>query len=118
MNGRFYTHPRLCSGRRSVWGRLDHLAIRTQAPHTQTMMRRTEPKFVRHLVLQRLDVRREELDHPTTFSADHMVVMLVVVVVLVIGLVVAETHFACERSLGEKLERAIHGRMSDGGVFL
>src|SRR5215204_3913873 len=81
------------------------------------MMRRAESKFLRHLVLEIFDVRRKEFDHLTALGADHMIVMLVIVMMLVIGLVIAESHFAREPSLGEKLERPVYGRVADGRIL-
>src|SRR4051794_5618033 len=75
-------------------------------------------EVVRHLVLQRLDIRREKLDHLAAFGADHVVVMLVIVMMLVIGLVVAKTHFAGEPGLCQELKCSINGCVADGRVLL
>ncbi len=80
-------------------------------------MCRFETKLFRHLVLQRLDVRRKELDHLSALGADHVVVVLVVVMVFVIGFVIAKTDFACKTGLGKQFERAIDRRVADGLVF-
>jgi hypothetical protein len=81
------------------------------------MMRRPKPKFVCHLVLKSLDVRREELDHLPALSTDHVIVMLVIVMMLVIGLVVAEAYFTSKSRLGQKLKSTIYGRMADRWVL-
>ena len=47
-----------------------------------------------------------------------MVVMLMLVVVFVMSDAVAEANLARQTRLGQKLERAIDGRLPDAGVFL
>lgn len=66
-------------------------------------MRRTKSKSFCHLVLEIFDLLRKELDHPTANSADHMIVMFMVIMMLVICLVVAESHFAGQSSFGQEL---------------
>ena len=56
-------------------------------------MCRFKTKVVRHLVLQRFNIGREKLDHLAAFRADHMIMMLVIVMMLVVGFVVAKTNF-------------------------
>ena len=73
-------------------------------------MSRLKTKVACHLVLQVLDLGREEFDHGPTLRADHVVVVLVIVVMLVIGLAVTKPHFACEACLGQELQRAIDRR--------
>ncbi len=82
------------------------------------MMRCPKPEFVRHLVLQGLDIGREEFNDLAALRADHVVVMLVIVVMFVVGLIVAEPNLAGESRLGKKLERSIHGCMADRGILL
>ncbi len=55
-------------------------------------MRKSEPEFVRHLLLQRFDFRRYEFDHASTLRANHVIVVFVIEMVFVIGLVIAKTH--------------------------
>jgi len=81
-------------------------------------MRRAESKFVRHLVLKLLNVLREKLDHLSALGADHVIVMLMVVMMLVVGLVIAEPHFTREPSFRQKLERPVDSRMPNSRVFL
>ena len=57
-------------------------------------MRGLKPKFVRHLVLQIFDLLRKELKDLAALRADHMIVVLVIIMMLVIRLVIAEPHFA------------------------
>src|SRR5687768_12835455 len=93
---RLYAYFGLSSRRRSRRGRRPFLTIRTYAPHAQTVMRRLEFKLLCHLVLKVLDRRRKELDHLTALRADHMIMMLMIVMMLVIRFVIAEADFTCE----------------------
>ena len=88
------------------------------SPHSQAMMRKLEPEFVRHLILQSFDLRRNEFDHLAAFGTDHMIVMLVFEVVFVIGLVVAKANFTSEPGFGEQLEGAIDRRVADRRILL
>lgn len=80
-------------------------------------MSRLEPELSRHLILQLLDVGREELDHLAAVRADHMVVMFVVVMMLVVSLVVAKPDLSGQPSLGQELKRPIDRGQTDCGVF-
>ena len=64
-------------------------------------MRRAEPEFVRHLILKVFDVRREEFDDLAALGADHVIVMLVIVMVLVVCLVIAKADFTSEACFRE-----------------
>ena len=66
------------------------------------MMRKPEPEFVRHFVLELFDVGGEEFDDATAVDADHVVVMFVVEMMLVVGLVITEAHLTCESGFGEE----------------
>lgn len=57
-------------------------------------MRGAKTKLVRHLILQVFDVARKELDDLAAMRADHVVVMLVIIMMLVVSFVVAESNFA------------------------
>jgi hypothetical protein len=81
------------------------------------MMRKPEPEFVRHFVLQLLDAGGKKLDNAAALGADHVVVMLVVEMMLVIGLVVTEPHLAGESGLRQELQGAINRGVPDGRVF-
>src|SRR5687768_7745449 len=81
------------------------------------MMRRTEFELLGHFVLQIFYCCREELDHLSTFRADHVIVMLMIVVMLVVGLVIAEPNLAGETGLGQKLQRSINSSMPDRGIL-
>ena len=76
-------------------------------------MCRPKTEVACHLVLQRLYLGREEFDDFAAFGADHVIVMLVVVMMLVVGLVVAESHLTRKAGFGQKFERAVNGRVAD-----
>ena len=99
----FYANPGLCSRCRDVGLVRLWLAFRAQSPHSQAVMRRPEPKVYRHLILEIFYLGRKELDHSSALSADHVIVMLMIVMVLVVGLVVAKPDFACQSGLREQL---------------
>ena len=81
-------------------------------------MRRTEPEFVRHLVLQVFDVRRKELDHLPAFGTDHVIVVLVIVVMFVVCLVVTKTNFPRQPGFRQKFKSSVNGRVTHRLVFL
>ena len=66
-----------------------------------------------HFVLDGFQLRRVKLNDLSALGADHVIVMLVLVVVLVVGAAIAETHFAGESRIGQKPERSIHRRLAD-----
>jgi len=76
------------------------LTITTNSPHSKAVMGRLKSKVVCHLVLQRLDLCRIELDHLTAISADHVVMVFVIKMMLVICFIVAESHLAGETGFG------------------
>ena len=53
-----------------------------------------------HRVLKGFEFGGVEFDNLATLNADHVVVMLMLVVVLVVRAPVAEAHFACESRFG------------------
>ena len=75
-------------------------------------MRRDKPQFARHFILQGFYVLRKKLDDLSAFGTDHVIVVLVIVMVLVIGLVVTEPHFASKARIGQQLERSVYGRVA------
>ena len=80
------------------------------------MMRKSEPEFVRDLVLEFFDVGREELDDAPAFETDHVIVVPVVEMVLVICLVIAEPYLARKTRFREEFQSAVNGRVPDGRV--
>ena len=76
-------------------------------------MCRPKTEVACHLVLQRLYLGREEFDHFAAFGADHVIVMLVVVMMLVVGLTVTEAHLTRQTSIREKLQRSVNGCEAD-----
>jgi len=79
-------------------------------------MSRDKAEVARHLILEFLDVRRKEFDHLSTFSADHMIVMFVIVMMLVVGFIVTKTNLAGEPGFSEELESAVNCRQTNGFV--
>ena len=81
------------------------------------MMRRPEPEFVRHLVLEILDLGRKELQNFPALRADHMIVVFVFEVVLVLRFVIAKAHLPGQTRFRQQLQRAVNRRMTDGRIF-
>lgn len=82
------------------------------------MMRRDEPELLRHFVLKHLDRFRKKLDDPAALSADHVIMMVVVVVVFEIGLVVAKSDLPGQPRLGKQPKRPIDCRVPNRWVVL
>src|SRR6266550_969840 len=70
-----------------------------------------------HLVLNSFQLRRVELDDLSADRADHVIVMLVLVVVLVMSAAIAESRFSGQSRISQKLQRTINGGLSDAGVL-
>ncbi len=81
-------------------------------------MCRRKTEVACHLVLQLLDLGREEFDHFPAFGADHVVMMLVVIVMLVVGPAIAEANLARESSFRQQLQRTVDGRKTDVRILL
>lgn len=65
-------------------------------------MRRQETELLRHFVLKVFDGLGKELEHAAARGTDHMIVMVVVVMMLKVRLVVAESYFAGQARLGQQ----------------
>lgn len=94
------------------------LAVGTYSPQSQAVMCRFEPKVACHLVLKLFYGSRKELYDATALGADHMIVVLVIVMMFVIGLVITKADLASKAGLGQKTQGAIYGRQPDRGVSL
>jgi hypothetical protein len=66
------------------------------------MMRKLEPKFVRHLFLQDLDLFGYEFNDLTALGTDHVIMMLVIKVMFVVSLVISEADLSGQPGLGQK----------------
>ena len=77
------------------------LAGRTKPPHSQAVMRRQKSKVSRHLVLQGFDLRRKKLQYFSASRADHMIVMLMIVMMLEISLVIAKSNHSGKAGLSQ-----------------
>src|SRR6266849_4002757 len=69
-----------------------------------------------HLVLNSFQLRRVKLDDFSADRADHVIVMLMLVVMLVMSAAIAETRFAGQPGISQKLQRAINGGLSHAVV--
>lgn len=58
-----------------------------------------EPVFCRHRILYGFEFGGKEFNDLAALRADHVIVMLVFVVVLVMGATIAETNFARETGI-------------------
>ena len=81
-------------------------------------MRKLEPKFVRHLLLQNFYLLRNELDNLAALRADHVIVMFVLEMVFVVGLVVAKSNLTGKPGLREEFESTVHRRVADRWILL
>jgi hypothetical protein len=70
-----------------------------------------------HSVLYGFEFGGVEFDDFATLHADHVVVMLVLVIVLVMRAPVAKADLARQSRLGQEFERAINCGLADTGVF-
>lgn len=77
------------------------------------MMRQFEIMFGSNFFLHRFKLFGIKLDDLAAFGADHVIVMFVIIVMLVIGFAVAETHFTRQSGFGQKFERSVNGRVTD-----
>src|SRR5215510_3073261 len=70
-----------------------------------------------HFVLDCFQFRRVELDDLSALRADHVVVMFMLVIMFVVRATVAEAGLARKPSLGQQLERPVHGCLADARIF-
>jgi hypothetical protein len=78
-------------------------AIRANTEYAEKMLLDLEPVLRSHGVLYGLELGGVKLDDPATFSADHVVMMLMFIVVFVMSSSVTETDFACEPRISQEL---------------
>ena len=71
-----------------------------------------------HRILKSFQLRREELYDSPTLRADHVIVVLMLVIVFVVGDAIAKANFARESRFGQKFQRAVNGGLTNGRVFL
>lgn len=82
------------------------------------MLGRLKPVLCGHCVLNRLELGGKKLDDLSTFGADHVVVVLMLVVMLIVGATVAKANFARQARLRQKLERSINRGLANSRVVL
>lgn len=81
------------------------------------MTRRVEAVLARDLLLQLSDLGREKFDGGTALCAHHVMVVPTVELVFIPRDAIMKSHFACQATLRQQLQRAIDGGKSDLGVF-
>src|SRR5512135_3854363 len=81
--------------------------------HLVVVRQEEEPVPRRHLVLQRLDARLEELDHAATLIADEVVMVVAGVQALVAVTGLPDAKLSDDARLDEELERAVDRRARD-----
>ena len=92
--------------------------IGTDSDHSQQVRGQLELILGRHLILDGLELGREEFDDLSAFGTDHVIVMLMFVIVLVMRPPVAKAHFARQTGVGQKLKRSIYGGLAHVGILL
>ncbi|MDT5063554.1 MAG: hypothetical protein QOH63_4013 [Acidobacteriota bacterium] len=92
-------------------------AVGADAEDTQEVLLDLEAVLGGHSVLNGFEFGGVEFDDLATLHADHVVVVLVLVIMLVVRPPITEANFARESCLGQKLERAIDGGLADGRVL-
>jgi hypothetical protein len=92
-------------------------AIGADAVDAQTVIGRLEAMPGGDGVLKGFNLRRVKLYGRAAFRADHVVVMLMLVIMLVARAPVAEANLARKARLGQKLERAIDRSLTYVRVF-
>src|SRR5205809_1130680 len=70
-----------------------------------------------HLVLNRFQLGRIELDDFSADRANHVIVMLMLVIVLEVRAPVAETRFAGQPRIRQKLQRTVNRSLPDARVL-
>src|SRR5207237_2477153 len=89
----------------------------THTDHPQKMFGQFEFVFRGHRVLNRFQLRRIEFNDLSALRADHVIVMLMFVVMLVMRAAIAESHLARETGVGYESQRAINGCLADRRIF-
>lgn len=93
-------------------------ALGAQAFDAQRVLRGQKLVFGGDVFLYRFEFGGKEFDVRAALRANHVVVALVFITMLVARAPVAEAYFARESRSGEKFERAINGCLSDRGIFV
>jgi hypothetical protein len=70
------------------------------------------------LLLESIDLRREELDGASALGAHHVMMTAAVVLMLVAGDAIVKGHFAGQSAFGKELQRAIHSRETNARIAL
>src|SRR6185369_9155595 len=92
-------------------------AISTDTDHAQKMFSQLKFMLGRHSFLNCLELRRVEFDNLPAFRADHVVMMLVLVVVLVMRAAISESNLSSQPRVRQQPQRAIHGSLTDSRIL-
>ena len=93
------------------------LTVGANADNPQQVLRDFKAVLLGHGVLKSFKFSRKELDDLAALGADHVIVVLMFVVVLVVRASIAKTNFARETRFGEQFQRAIDGRLTNSWVL-
>jgi len=77
-----------------------------------------EAMFSCHCILERFELCGEEFDNLSTLRADHVIVMLVLIVVLVVRTSVTKPYLTGQSSLSQELESSVNSRLANARIFL
>lgn len=82
------------------------------------MLGHLEAMLCCHRVLYCFEFSGKKLDDAATFRADHVIVMLMFVVVLVVGDAVAKANFTRQPGFSQKLQSPVDSGLSNTGIVL
>ena len=92
--------------------------VSADAKYSQKMLFDFKAVLGGHSILNSFELGGVKLYDLTTLYADHVVVVLVFVVVLVMRAPIAEANLARQSRFGQEFQRAIDCGLPDGRVFL
>jgi len=92
-------------------------AISTDTNHPQKMFGQLKFMFGGHRFLNCLQLRRVEFNNLPAFGANHVVMMLVLVIMLVVRAAIAKPDFPCQSRVRQQAQRAIYGSLPDRRIL-
>src|SRR4051794_33063456 len=92
-------------------------AVSANAKYSQKMLLNFKAVLGGHSILNGFEFGGVKLYYLAALYADHVVVVLVFVVVLVMCAPVAEANLACQPGFGQQFQRAIDRSLPNGRVF-
>src|SRR2546425_6621929 len=81
------------------------------------MLRDLEAMLCRHRVLDRFEFSRKKLNDAAAFRADHVIVMLMLIVMFVVGATIAKANFTGQAGFSQKLQGPIDSRLPNARVI-